>query len=202
MGAKEDFFEVKSLRQAMAERIPVADFAQRVERLSDSPDDKTAIQALKIVAEVLAKDDTPIDQRVVELIKLCLKYADNISEIEHAVTCAGVRKTTSPTLIRQIARDEGLELPHIRKEREQKERAQLAAELPNDDELFDELKAILVSSIRTGTAKEKIAASQELNRLMEYSTEGYHQARAKRKAGEMTDSEIAEKVMTGLTGAS
>lgn len=77
----------------------------------------------------------------------------------------------------------------------------MAAELPSEDALFDELRTMLIAQMRTGTPKERIAAAQELNRMHEFSSEGYHQARATRKAGELTPEQVAGKVYTALTGS-
>ena len=161
--------------------------------------DNSRISAVRLLHE-LETEKTPESLSRPAVI-FVLKHADTIAEVESMAVSLGVKSTNAPDFVRKVAREEGVLMPHLRKAKEIEDRQRMAAELPSEDALFDEMRTMLIAQMRTGTPKERIAAAQELNRMHEFSSEGYHQARATRKAGELTPEQIAAKFKQAITGA-
>lgn len=161
--------------------------------------DNSRISAVRLIHE-LETERSP-EELARPAVVFCLKHADTIGEVEAIAVSLGVKATNAPDFVRRVAREDGILMPHLRKQKELEDRQKLAAELPAEDALFDELRTMLIAQMRTGTPKERLAAAQELNRMHEFSSEGYHQARASRKAGELTPEQIADKFRAAITGA-
>lgn len=191
--------DVYNLRASILKKLNPDKIADKLARICDSADDKVQIQALKLVSELINRDDKEVDAIIWPAVVFGLKNAKTVGEIEELVIGAGIKKTNAPAFVRRVAKSEGLPLPHERLAAEQEARRQSVE--TDDFKAYEDLRTMLIQESRTATKSEdRIRAAERLIKLCEFDTEVFHKARKTAAMGEKSDEEVAAILLKALTG--